>query len=224
MDSAVSELLGGEAVLGPSISSNLDLARATREGLPTRAALELAREILEQEAHRELTPTDKGRLVWSPGDGHGLRTHLLRSFLTGSVDMLSACRAMRTLCLCSVGEGAMATDTMRTIGRRLLTDQGSMFGEVMGPLGAVIVSLIGEMELSLMRTRLTSAESDVVVRTATALARGTEVLGDKKKAIHWLNSPNKALGGEVPMSLLDTSAGEREVQSLLDRIEFGVYS
>src|SRR5438105_12356254 len=47
MDSAVSVLLGGEEVLGPSINSNLDLARATREGLPARAAIELANEILE---------------------------------------------------------------------------------------------------------------------------------------------------------------------------------
>ena len=75
-----------------------------------------------------------------------------------------------------------------------------------------------------MRARLTPTESDVVVRTARIMARATAVLGDKKKAVHWLNSPNKALGGKVPISLLDTVAGEHEVEALLDRIEYGVYS
>src|SRR5260370_27210124 len=42
MDTKVAELLGGEGVLGTSVKSNLDLARATREGLPTQAAVQLA--------------------------------------------------------------------------------------------------------------------------------------------------------------------------------------
>ena len=170
MDSAVSALLGGEEVLGPS-SSNLALALATREGLPIRAAIQLANEILRVAA--ALPASDVDRIF---------------------------------------------------VGMVPVPAQMELFGAAMGPLGAIVGSLIGEMHRSQIRTRLTSTESDVVVRTATALARGTEVLGDKKKAVHWLNSPNKALGGEVPMSLLDTSAGEYEVQSLLDRIEYGVYS
>jgi putative toxin-antitoxin system antitoxin component (TIGR02293 family) len=74
-----------------------------------------------------------------------------------------------------------------------------------------------------VRARLTPTESDIVVRTARIMARATDVLGDKKKAVHWLTRPNKSLG-EVPISLLDTSAGEHEVEALLDRIEYGVYS
>ena len=72
--------------------------------------------------------------------------------------------------------------------------------------------------------RLTPSESDLVVRTATALSKAIDVLGEKNKAVHWLKSPNKALGGQTPLSLLDTSAGEHEVEALLDRIEYGVYS
>jgi len=88
----------------------------------------------------------------------------------------------------------------------------------------VMRSLIDGQDRSEARHPLTAAESGVVVRTAMAFAHATEVLGDRRKAAHWLSTTNRALGGEIPMSLLDTSAGEHEVQSLLDRIEYGVYS
>lgn len=72
---------------------------------------------------------------------------------------------------------------------------------------------------------LTPNESDVVVRMANVFSRAIEVLETPEKASHWLmNSPNDALGGAVPASVLDTSTGEREVLAVLDRIEYGVYS
>src|SRR6266851_8473928 len=49
MPTEVSELLGGEQVLGASVKSNLDLARATREGLPAATAIKLAALILDFE-------------------------------------------------------------------------------------------------------------------------------------------------------------------------------
>lgn len=73
-------------------------------------------------------------------------------------------------------------------------------------------------------SRLTVAESDLVVRTASVLSKAIDILGEKSKAVHWIQSPNRALGGLTPLSLLDTSAGEHEVEALLDRIEYGVYS
>jgi putative toxin-antitoxin system antitoxin component (TIGR02293 family) len=72
--------------------------------------------------------------------------------------------------------------------------------------------------------RLTPEQSDVVVRTATVLARAIDVLGDTGKAVHWLTSANRALGGEIPITLLDTSAGTHEAEAVLERIEYGVYS
>lgn len=71
---------------------------------------------------------------------------------------------------------------------------------------------------------LTPEQSDHVVRVARLVSRATDVFDDPAKAQHWLNQPNKALGGEVPLTLADTSAGEHEVEALLDRIEYGVYS
>lgn len=36
--------------------------------------------------HRKLMPTYEERLTWSPGDGHGLRTHKLRAFTVGGLN------------------------------------------------------------------------------------------------------------------------------------------
>lgn len=36
--------------------------------------------------HRKLVPTYEERLVWSPGDGHGLRTHVLGAFTVGGLN------------------------------------------------------------------------------------------------------------------------------------------
>src|SRR5260370_352138 len=36
--------------------------------------------------HRKLQPTYEERLVWSPGDGHGLRTHKLGAFTAGGLN------------------------------------------------------------------------------------------------------------------------------------------
>jgi len=39
-----------------------------------------------QSVHRKLTPTYEERLVWSPGDGHGLVTHRLGDFTIGGLN------------------------------------------------------------------------------------------------------------------------------------------
>ena len=132
------DLLGGEQVLGESFKSNLDLVRATREGLPAEAAVRLAK------------------------------------LISGDTIAFNADKKVKYAA---------------------------------HPQG-----------------RLTPEQSDVVVRTATVLARAIDVLGDTRKAVHWLTTPNRALGGEIPIALLDTSAGTHEAETLLERIEYGVYS
>jgi putative toxin-antitoxin system antitoxin component (TIGR02293 family) len=136
METQVVDLLGGVEVLGESLQSNLDLVRATREGLPAETAVRL------------------------------------EELISGS----------------TAGIG------------KLIAGASDLPG------------------------RLTPEQSDVVVRTATVLARAIDVLGDRKKAVHWLTTSNRALGGEIPITLLDTSAGVHEIETLLGRIEYGVYS
>lgn len=74
------------------------------------------------------------------------------------------------------------------------------------------------------RSRLTAAESDRTVRVARVYAQAVEMIGDEKKAVEWLRTPNRALGGEQPLEQLDTDLGARAVEDILGRIAYGVYS
>jgi len=71
---------------------------------------------------------------------------------------------------------------------------------------------------------LTPAESDRTVRMARVFANAVEMIGDEEKAVEWLNTPNRALGGERPIDQLDTDLGARMVEDILGRIAYGVYS
>ena len=71
---------------------------------------------------------------------------------------------------------------------------------------------------------LTPAESDRTVRVARVYANAIKMIGDNEKAIEWLSTPNRALGGERPLDQLDTDTGARMVEDILGRIAYGVYS
>ncbi len=74
------------------------------------------------------------------------------------------------------------------------------------------------------RSRLTAAESDRTVRFARVYATAVEMIGDEAKAVAWLQTPNRALGGERPLDQLDTDMSARMVEDILGRIAYGVYS
>ena len=73
-------------------------------------------------------------------------------------------------------------------------------------------------------SRLTVAESDRTVRLASVYASAVEMIGNEAKAVEWLRTPNRALGGERPLDKLDTDVGAREVEDILGRIAFGIHS
>jgi putative toxin-antitoxin system antitoxin component (TIGR02293 family) len=72
--------------------------------------------------------------------------------------------------------------------------------------------------------RLGPEESDHVLRFARLAGKAVEVLGNKENARRWLSSPQAGLGGAVPLDYAGTEIGAREVEDLLGRIEYGVYS
>ena len=72
--------------------------------------------------------------------------------------------------------------------------------------------------------RLDVAESDRVLRFARLLGKATSVLESIEQGRRWLTSPQVGLGGSVPLEYAETEAGAREVENLLGRIEYGVYS
>jgi len=72
--------------------------------------------------------------------------------------------------------------------------------------------------------RLTATESDRTVRLAQVYATAVDTLGSEAKAAQWLKTPNRALRGSRPLDQLDTDPGVREVEDVLGRIAYGVYS
>ena len=64
--------------------------------------------------------------------------------------------------------------------------------------------------------------ADKVARARDVHGRATTVLGARRAAQRWLMRPNPALGGKLPLSLLDTSLGWEQVKQVLGRIEHGV--
>jgi putative toxin-antitoxin system antitoxin component (TIGR02293 family) len=72
--------------------------------------------------------------------------------------------------------------------------------------------------------RLAADESDRLYRLARVAAQAVVVFGTEEKASAWLRRPNRALNGDLPLRLLDTDVGTRQVEDVLGRIEYGVVS
>jgi putative toxin-antitoxin system antitoxin component (TIGR02293 family) len=73
-------------------------------------------------------------------------------------------------------------------------------------------------------SRLTVDESDRAARMARVIALATEILGTDEKAASWLGTPNRALGGRLPIDAIGTDPGYRSVEEVLYAIAYGMYS
>jgi len=72
--------------------------------------------------------------------------------------------------------------------------------------------------------RLSPDESDKVIRYSRLVRQAADFFGDIVKARAWLKHPQYGLGGAVPLDYARTEAGAREVENLLGRMKYGVYS
>jgi putative toxin-antitoxin system antitoxin component (TIGR02293 family) len=94
---------------------------------------------------------------------------------------------------------------------------------------AELARLLGMGEATLRRARgarakLDPATSDRLYRLSKVVAVAEEALESAANAMQWLRRAQPALGGAVPLDLLVTQAGADDVETLLRRIDFGVYT
>ena len=87
---------------------------------------------------------------------------------------------------------------------------------------------IDEREMTQLAYRTGSAgfvalTPDLIETTVRIVARAIEVLGDKDKALRWLQAPVRVLGNQTPVSLLSTAEGLARVEDTLGRIEHGIW-
>lgn len=99
----------------------------------------------------------------------------------------------------------------------------------LGLTDSEVARLLGVGEATLRRARasgavLDPATSDRLYRLSKIVAVAEEVLESARNATTWIRRPQPALEGRVPLDLLVTQAGAEQVETLLRRIDFGVYT
>lgn len=92
-----------------------------------------------------------------------------------------------------------------------------------------LAAIIGMSPRTLARRKiekkLSQSESDRLVSVVRLLSQTAELFEhDQEKANHWLNAPNRGLGGHTPLQMAQTETGSREVEKLIGRLENGVFS
>jgi len=71
---------------------------------------------------------------------------------------------------------------------------------------------------------LTADESDKLVRLARVYDQAVRVLGDKQRALYWLNEPKRRFDGRTPIQMLRTDLGGRMVEEMLGQIHHGMFA
>ncbi len=72
--------------------------------------------------------------------------------------------------------------------------------------------------------KIDKEESEKLVRYQRLLAKAENVFGNSANAREWLTQKQVGLGNAVPLEFAKSEIGAREVENLLGRIEYGVYS
>ncbi|UVL81855.1 DUF2384 domain-containing protein [Pseudomonas sp. B21-028] len=91
-----------------------------------------------------------------------------------------------------------------------------------------LFSLLGASLATQRRWReakqLTMSESDYAFRQALVIQDALGLFeGNSEATLNWLTKPNIALGSATPASLLSTFVGMSTVESLIWKVENGVY-
>ena len=117
--------------------------------------------------------------------------------------------------LAEIVEKGLPTDNLA-----LLKIQGLTFTEV----SEIVISPRTLKHRRARGEHLSHEETDRLVRVARMAALADEVFGDHSKALLWLRTEDDRMGCRRPLSMLQTEAGGRLVESMLWQIDEGVYS
>ena len=129
-----------------------------------------------------------------------------------------------------LGLAAASTDKLLYLVRHGLPF--TMFTTLSGQIGMPITELASILDIpprTLARRRVAGKlgqdESERLLRIAAVIGRAVQLFeGDVAGAVTWLKSPQKALSHHTPLSYARFEIGAREVESLIGRLEHGVFS
>ncbi len=73
--------------------------------------------------------------------------------------------------------------------------------------------------------KLSPEESDRLVSVSRLLTQTFELFeGNEEAGMRWFQSPNRALSGQSPLEVAATETGALEVENLIVRLEYGVFT
>jgi putative toxin-antitoxin system antitoxin component (TIGR02293 family) len=105
--------------------------------------------------------------------------------------------------------------------QKVLKEVAQSAGITLGELAASLDLSARSLQRRRREGRLARFESDRVYRLVRIVALAKHYLGDDQAATRWLKRPNRALGGQIPLRLIDTEPGARAVENVLGRIAYG---
>jgi len=131
----------------------------------------------------------------------------------------------RTLGISAKSSGELIRQVERGFSFAALRNMGTRSGITISRLAEII----GIPERTLARRkaggRLTSDESERLLRIARVFEKAVDLFeGHGAEALDWLTSPKKALENQVPLVYSRTELGAREVENLIGRLQYGVFS
>lgn len=74
------------------------------------------------------------------------------------------------------------------------------------------------------REPLTADESDKLARLVRVYRQAVHILGDRTKAVDWLNAPKRRFSQRTPLHMLRTEMGGRMVEEMLGQIDEGMFA
>src|SRR5580700_4693020 len=117
--------------------------------------------------------------------------------------------------LAEIVEQGLPTDSLA-----LLKLKGLTFSEI----SEIVISPRTLKHRRARGENLSHEETDRMVRVARIVSLADHIFGDHSKALLWLRTEDDRIGGRRPLSMLQTDAGGRVIESLLWQIDEGVYS
>ncbi len=103
--------------------------------------------------------------------------------------------------------------------------------QLAGRLEVPLDSLAGPLQLTLrtlhrrmQQGTLAQPESERLLALTRIFFQSVHTLGTEEKAAHWLRSRPRVFLGKTPLECMETWLGIRQVETVLGRIEGGVYS
>src|SRR2546421_11765159 len=138
------------------------------------------------------------------------------------VDVLGGRKAIKA-------EPATTSEWVDRIRSGLPAASAMAFKDALGLSNEQLASVLGVSPRTVARldpakSHLDAVSGDRLVRSARLYAIAVEVLEDAPAAAQWRKSPQRALGGALPLELAQTDVGSRAVEALLRRMGHGVFT